>query len=440
MKSIQTRLTSGLIFSLMVFLIVQWLLIGTSIRYLSESYVATRLEHDAQSLLAALDFNTQPLSLNTSIVDPIYKQPFSGHYYVIQINQQTFRSRSLWDTDLPIAPLDHGQSRKLRGSGPQEQILLIFQTAYKRGEELIFISVAEDLTPILANISSFQWRHTSISIAILSFLVLLQGYIIKRNLKPLESVRQEVENLEKGVINQLNENVPQEIHPLVRELNQQLIAIKKRLERSRNATGNLAHALKTPLTLITQLAESQELKQYPDIRKQLLQRSETIRHNIDRELKRARMAGSGVAGRQIQLLPQVNDLVATLSAMYQQKALAITVDIAPDIQCGMDRQDLLEILGNVLDNAFKWAKQKVRISAHQDQQTHIVVEDEGPGDAPQNMEKLLGRGVRADENIPGHGLGLSIVAEILSEYQGMLTFERSSVLGGLRVRISLPKT
>jgi signal transduction histidine kinase len=421
-------------------MIVQWLLIGTSIRYLSESYVKTRLEHDAQSLLAAMDFNTDPALPKTALVDTIYKQPFSGHYYTIQTAQRKFRSRSLWDTDLPIAPLEHGQSRMLRASGPQDQILLIFQTAYKRGNDLILMSVAEDLTPILTNIANFRLRHTGISIAILALLVVLQGYIIKRNLKPLDSVRRQVENLEKGVIQQLNENVPREIYPLVRELNQQLVAIKKRLERSRNATGNLAHALKTPLTLIAQLAESEELKKFPEVRKQLLNYSETIRRNIERELKRARMAGGNVTGRQIRLLPQVNDLLATLSAMYQQKSLDVTVNISPAVQCSLERQDLLEILGNILDNAFKWAEHSVRISAQQDQQTRLIVEDDGPGHDPQETEKLVNRGARADEKIPGHGLGLSIVAEILAEYRGELTFERSPDLGGMRVCVCFPNT
>ena len=111
MKSIQTRLAGGLIVSLIIFLIVQWLLIGASIRYLSESYVATRLEHDAQSLLSSLDFTTQPVTLDTGHIGTIYQQPFSGHYYRVKVGAREFRSRSLWDTELPLSTLKPGQTQ-----------------------------------------------------------------------------------------------------------------------------------------------------------------------------------------------------------------------------------------------------------------------------------------------------------------------------------------
>jgi signal transduction histidine kinase len=267
---------------------------------------------------------------------------------------------------------------------------------------------------------------------------LIQGYIVKRNLKPLDTVRRDLENLEKGVIDQLSENVPEEIFPLVKELNHQLIAIRKRLDRSRNATGNLAHALKTPLTLIMQVATGDELKQYPDIKNKLLQHSEAIQQSIERELKRARMAGSNVVGTQIDLLAEVNDLVQTLSAMYKQKNLSINIDIPQTAVCNIDRQDMLEILGNIMENAYKWAKHNVQVSVAQNDQTLITVEDDGPGHDPDEMKKLIGRGERADEKVAGHGLGLSIVSEIIKEYQGSLEFSRSADLGGLCVSIRFP--
>ncbi|WP_455204464.1 sensor histidine kinase [Kaarinaea lacus] len=439
MNSIQTRLVGGLIISLIIFLIIQWLLIGTSIRYLSEAYVATRLEHDAESLLSALDFNAQPPQLNADIVGSIYKQPFSGHYYTLKINNVEVRSRSLWDTNLPIVKLEHGKSQVSRLQGPQKQMLLVFHASYKKGTDLIFISVAEDLTSILQDIDIFQLQHSVISVAILSILVLFQRFIVKRNLKPLDSVRSELEKLEKGVINQLSETVPVEILPLVKELNLQLFAIKKRLERSRNASGNLAHALKTPLTLISQLANGDELAQFPQIKNQLLQYSKSIQQSIDRELKRARMAGSTVTGSHTYLLKEVNDLLKTLSAMYQQKNIFIDVKIPQALVCSIDRQDMLEILGNILENAYKWSNKKIQITAEQNEQTFISIEDDGPGHEIDDMEKLISRGMRADEKIEGHGLGLSIVSEIIKEYRGKLEFSRSRTLGGFRVCIWIPK-
>jgi len=443
MKSIQTRLIGGLIISLILFLIVQWLLIGTSIRYLSEAYVASRLEHDAQSLLSALDFKTQPVSFDAGHVGTIYKQPFSGHYYRVKTGDAEFRSRSLWDTNLPLLKLKPGRSQLTQVEGPQKQKLLVFHIAYKAAQNLILISVAEDLTPILRDINTFQVRHTEITMVILAILVLIQAYIVRISLRPLDAVRRELASLEKGVINQLNENVPIEIRPLVEELNYQLKAIKKRLERSRNATGNLAHALKTPLTLILQLADSEELVQLPGIRDKLLLHSESIQQSIERELARARMAGSNVSGRQTVLLPEITDLHKTLAAMYRQKNITMNINVPEEASCSVERQDLLEILGNVLENAYKWAERRIDVTVdhtvEQQQDLSITIEDDGPGCAPSKMEKLLYRGKRADEQVAGHGLGLSIVSELVADYQGSITFSRSVALGGLQVCIRLPK-
>ncbi|MCG6970270.1 MAG: GHKL domain-containing protein [Gammaproteobacteria bacterium] len=442
MKSIQTRLVGGLIISLILFLIVQWLLIGTSIRYLSEAYIATRLEHDAESLLTALDFTTQPVSFDADHVGAIYKQPFSGHYFRIKTGVSEFRSRSLWDTNMPLMELKSGQSQLTRWQGPQQQKVLVFHTAYMAAQHQVLISVAEDLTPILRDIETFQVRHTEITVVILAVLVLIQAYIVRVSLKPLDAVRRELESLEKGVINQLNENVPLEIRPLVEELNFQLKAIKKRLERSRNATGNLAHSLKTPLTLIQQLAESDELAQMPEVRRKLLLHSQSIQHSIERELKRARMAGSNVSGRHIALLPEISDLQKTLAAMYRRKNIATNINVPQETVCAIERQDLLEILGNVLDNAYKWASHRINVTVtqQQDRETLIIIEDDGPGCEADYMEKLLHRGRRADEQVAGHGLGLSIVSELVEDYQGSISFSHSEALGGLQVCIRFPKT
>jgi signal transduction histidine kinase len=222
------------------------------------------------------------------------------------------------------------------------------------------------------------------------------------------------------------------------ELNHQLHAIKKRLERSRNATGNLAHALKTPLTLITQIAGSDELEQFPNIKQALLQQAEAIQQNIERELARARVAGSHVAGRQTNLRPEIDNVVKILTAAYRQKELVVDIDIAPNVVCTIDRQDILELLGNLLENAYKWAAKRIKVTVEQNGDTRITIEDDGPGRSADDMGKLLRRGARADEQVAGHGLGLAIVTEIVEDYQGELAFSRSLELGGLCVSVSIP--
>ncbi|MFV2061283.1 MAG: ATP-binding protein [Gammaproteobacteria bacterium] len=441
MRSIQSRLALGLTLSLIFLLLAQWLVVSISIRYVTENYIASHLLQDSESLLASLSLaNDKPVSLNILKLGPVFSQPFSGQYYKITVGNTIFRSRSLWDTDLSHSELSNEIVTQAIVTGPLQQILLQVSNRYTKNAKQITISVAEDLTPIYKDIKSFQIRFSLVTLFIVFLLIAVQAIIVKKNLKPLDNIRQELKSLDEGLIDKLQENVPIEVLPLVRELNQQLKAYRKRLDRSRKATGNLAHSLKTPLSLLYQLADDPLIKHNDAVKESLLQAAKTIDHNINRELKRSRIAGSQLAAKHSKLEPELQSLIETLTIIYQQRNLNIHYRVPIDMVCYMDRQDLLEMLGNVLDNACKWAKHEVLISVVKTDEIEFSIEDDGAGCSADEITALTNRGTRFDEQSSGSGLGLSIVQGIVDDYNGELRILTSKTLGGLKVKIRIPFT
>lgn len=441
MQSIQTRLALGLLLSLILLLFVQWIVIASSIRELSEQYIIERMIHASDLLVASVDKqNEKEYALNTARIDPIYSQAFSGYYYTLRIGEQLFRSRSLWDESLPEITAATGSTEIRRVPGPQNQLLLVLASAYQKQQQLIQVVVAEDISAIEKDIDQLLLKHAVLSLAVLVILISLQVFLVRKNLLPLEKIRQDLDKLETGQIDALDENVPVEIVALVKELNMHIKAVQQRLQRSRRATGNLAHALKTPLTLLVQIAEDDYLKNNAQLQSALKTHITCIQNIIERELKRARVAGSSVGGKQVKLKPELQALVKSLEAMYRNKAINISYEIDENCPTIMEREDLHEMLGNILDNACKWAQKKVQVLIHCDRGLHICIEDDGKGIPQEQTEAILSRGHRLDERTEGHGLGLSIVKDIIDQYQGSIRMSRSDELGGLMTIIDIPQS
>ena len=438
MRSIQSRLGLGLAVSLVAVFVLQWLVVSVSLQRLSEAGLSAHIEHDIDNLLAGLSFDgAGRLQLASERVDQIYQLPFSGSYFRIVSDAQVIRSRSLWDQDLPAAALTPGQSASRRLAGPQAQPLLVITRAFELDGRRIDISVARDLTPLANDIRRFRDRYALVSGAALVLLLALQVFLVRQGLRPLRRTRAELKQLERGEIGELSESVPDELRPLVHELNQLLATMKQRLTRSRQALGNLAHALKTPLTRIAQLASHQALQGAPDVQQPLRTQTEIIRRFIDRELGRARLAGGAQPGQRFDVRHEIPALIETLAAIYREKNLAMDIRLADDIHLAADREDMLELLGNLLDNACRWARHKVRLTVEAGNGLTIAVEDDGPGASPENLQRLTERGTRLDEATDSHGLGLAIARDIAASYGGTLTLERSPDLGGLQVRVVL---
>jgi signal transduction histidine kinase len=438
-NSLERRLQLGLALSLVLLMVGLWVMGNHSLRAMTRDFVGARLEHDAESLLASLQLHRGQVHMRWRRIDQIYNQPLSGHYYTILLDDgEEAVSRSLWDHRLKIEPLAPGESRQSIVAGPAGQTLLLWAKGFRKQDRGLTLAVAEDLSPIQAQRDSFMRNFALLAVGGLLLLLLVQSLVVRRSFKPLERVREDIRRLEQGGTERLSEEVPKEILPLVREFNQLLRLLAQRLERSRNGLGNLAHALKGPLNLLTQYFDREEARQAPQALSQSALQVERIRQLMERELKRARLAGIGAPSRHFDSQLELPDLAEVLRQIHRQRKLDIQCSAEPGTPAFGDREDMLELLGNLLDNACKWAVSKVRCHISADNAIHILVEDDGQGLSDDALAQLTRRGVRLDEMVEGHGLGLAIAKDIVKLYGGEMGFTRSRALGGLRVAIQLP--
>ena len=437
MRSLERRLVVGLAVALLaLFGFLFWASV-TAVRSLSEAYLLTRLEHDAEALVAAVDANPRgQLRLREGRITPIYQQPLSGHYFVLRLEDATtLRSRSLWDEVLPVTPLDVGAVAVQQLTGPGDQQLLVRTAGYAKGGRRFTLLVAEDLAPMTQQIRRFRPLVFSLLALALLVIVLVQRYVLRRGFQALDQVRKEMQQVARGTRQQVGELGPSEIRPLTIEVNRLLEQLQRRLQRSRQALGNLAHALKSPLGLLVHDIGSLPMATVQ--RERLSERLARIGQLVERELKRARNASDG-AGQRFMPAQHVPELIEAVSQLYRERRLEIRMGSMPNLLLPLDYEDMLELLGNLLENACKWASRRVRIDITVNDSFRLIVADDGPGVAEEARTGLLQRGSRLDEQESGHGLGLAIVKDMVDDYQGALELRRSADLGGLEVRVQLP--
>lgn len=395
-----------------------------------EAFIASRLAHDAEALIGRLDTRGRNIA---QALSPIYRQPLSGHYFVIRFEDgHELRSRSLWDHAWSIEPLPPGTTAVTRVKGPQEQRLLVWRGGYEKQGVAFTVAAAEDISPVVHALWRFLEIGMLVAIIVAAVFLWVQRALLRRGFQRLETVRADLGRLRRGEAVKLREDVPSEVRPLVREINELIDSWAAHLERSRNALGNLAHALKSPLGLILQHSES-----HPG-NGPVADQAKRIRQLIDRELRRARLAGKSTAARRFAPRRDLADMVATIRTLYAGKDLELDTRVEAPEHLPFDQEDMLELLGNLLDNAAKWAKRRLRVTLVAKEELRIRVEDDGPGVDPTAAEQIMGRGSRLDESMPGHGLGLAIVGDIVGLYGGGLSLVRSQDLGGLAAVVELP--
>ena len=436
MKSIQARLSLGLVAVLVVVGVVLaqltlWLFEAGLQRYLENG-----LRKESENLLVALVRGPSGLQLDERRISAAYQRPFSGYYFRIDFDQGTWRSRSLWDLDMP-KPSAPGLSDS-HELGPEGQQLLALRADYRRLGQDISISVAQDYSPVREGFRRLQQIGLGMGLVALILVLVLQRITVTRSLRPLERARQQIAQLQQGQRSQLDAAVPSELAPLVGQINHLLSHTEDSLRRSRNALGNLGHALKTPLAVLLSLASSERLKDLPEVRAQLREQLEQIQQRLARELNRARLAGDALPGAQFDCDAELPGLLATLG-MIHGEGLLLERDVPPGLLLPWDREDVLELLGNLLDNACKWADSEVRLGIVSTAEGYrLWVDDDGPGIPESQRLQVLERGSRLDEQVEGHGLGLGIVRDIVDAWGGRLALLESP-LGGLRVSMELPR-
>ncbi|MDU9402796.1 sensor histidine kinase [Pseudomonas sp. zfem004] len=436
MKSIQARLSLGLV----AVLVVVGLAFAQLTLWLFEAglqrYLEAGLRKESENLLVALVRGPSGLQLDERRISAAYQRPFSGYYFRIDFDQGTWRSRSLWDLDMPKPAkpgLDDGHEL-----GPEGQQLLAYRGDYRRLGQDISISVAQDYSPVREGFRRMQQIGLGMGLVALLLVLVLQRITVTRSLRPLERARQQIAQLQQGQRSQLDAQVPSELQPLVDQINHLLNHTEDSLRRSRNALGNLGHALKTPLAVLLSLAASERLQALPEVRGQMREQLQQIQQRLTRELNRARLAGDALPGAQFDCDAELPGLLATLG-MIHGEGLLLERDVPPGLLLPWDREDLLELLGNLLDNACKWADSEVRVGMAATPECYrLWVDDDGPGIPESQRLQVLERGSRLDEQVDGHGLGLGIVRDIVDAWGGRIALLQSPQ-GGLRVSIELPR-
>ncbi len=341
-----------------------------------------------------------------------YQEIFSGRYWQLSGGAKGARSRSLWDFEL-ASP----NEAAVNAFGPVEQKLRVHRRDLANGAVLVVAMDRADYDAMADKAA----QSVLIALAILSALVITAVLIVVWVLtRPLARAAQEATAMREGKVQALSADVPRELSPLVTAVNSNVAAREKVLERTRLQAANLAHALKTPLAVLRTKAGA-------DLQPQL----EAMGHEIDRALRRARIGGA-VAGTHTDVQPIADDLARVLGRLFDTRPLTFDCAGAAGASLPIDADDLHDMLGNLMENAAKWAKGQVRVAV---QDKALIVEDDGPGIPEADRQRVLDAGVRLDEQVSGSGLGLALVADIAAAYDTRLAIDRSD-LGGARIIIA----
>jgi signal transduction histidine kinase len=406
-----------------------------------------RLSGAMSDLLSAADRGQDGiLSLARTPGDPVFNRPHSGWYWSISDGATVLaRSRSLplGDAQAPpvadVAPDEPSGpvSRPARGADGQsiryQQRILALRDG--RGDLAILVAGPESLVRDEVWLS-MRWLLAGLAV-IAIVLIGLVALEIDQGLRPLKRLAHDIERAWQGDIIRIGEPGYRELAPLARGINDLVEQVGSVVDRARAQAGNLAHAIKTPLSLISARNESRGTGQDEDVRLSVA----AIRRQIDHHLKRTRFAGKArLASEPVPVRAAIDDIVLVMTRSYQDRGLAFAVSVAGDAIFPGEREDLEEMLGNIIENACKWAKKNIDISVRSAGERLIVqVDDDGPGLPVDQRARALERGRRLDDTIAGSGLGLAIVADLVALYDGGLDLLTSEV-GGLRVVLSLPSS
>ena len=436
MISLRRQLWSNGVLSILGLALMLWL----SGRWLLQQglyqQVGGRLAHDAETLLGGLTWSDGKPRLLQPAPAGVYEQPRSGHYFVILLDDgSVLRSRSLWDEQLPVSGLPVGSTSVETDQSLAGQAVLLRRAGYSKQGHTVTIVMGEEIETVEEVMERLDIAFLVLTVLAVVLFMSLQGLAIRRILSPLGEVRIQLQQLAQGDRQAIDVAVPQEVQPLLDALNHLLSLVNERMLRSREALGNLAHALKTPLNLL-----QQDIATLPEgtPRESLQDASARIRTIIERELRHARIAGNAMGGEYFLPEKDLSDLGTVLQRLYP--AVSLGLDIESDCgQMPFDREDMLELVGNLLDNACKWAAKEVglELKCHDEGGLLITVRDDGPGIPEGRLQELLARGRRLDEQVEGHGLGLSIIAGIVESYRGVILAAPADA-GGAGVTVRLP--
>lgn len=396
-----------------------------------------RLEATLNVIIAGVAYDPigQQLVHDRGLGDPRFENVYSGWYWQItDSDQHTLASRSLWDQRLPVIKNENLSARSL--TGPRGQSLRVVERDIYLAplEAPLHISVAARDDVLASDIYDFQrllWGGLAgLGILLLGVLALQ----VRWGLAPLRRMRANLHDVEQGGAEQLDTRLPEELATLASSMNAVLARDQRLIERGRHTAGNLAHALKTPLSVMRL-----QLRQLPEASRvswevELARVDSAVRHH----LARASAAGEGARFAPLDLQTTLAPLLNGLARLAQRRGIELRQNWVRDVKVHMDGQDIQELVGNVMDNALRWAHSDVHLNVQvQEQQLVLTVSDDGPGMSDVECQQAVQRGKRLDEKRSGSGLGLAIVTDLVSLYNGQMHLSRGNA-GGLEVMVELP--
>ncbi|WP_319381122.1 ATP-binding protein [Thiomicrorhabdus sp.] len=425
--SLQQQLFSSLLLSLLLVFSLFWWLSESAIHKLTESYLLTRLEHDTESIQQNLQRAASGWRVDPKGIEPIYLTPYSGHYFAVQTASGEIKSSSLQEYTLYLKPFEESVA-VYETRGPVEKTILVRSQKLTVGDETVKIYVAENHEPIQKVLFQFDLWFGVLTVLTLLSLYGLHKWLLRRSFSRLQPLESKLRDFQLGHRIQIDSNrYPLEVASLIDSLNLALQQSQLQFEKSRKRNADLSHSLKTPLNMIFQLLDSEDLHRQKTVA-ELKRQSQIILSLIERELKADRIARHQALAA-LPVLPLVEELQATFSQLYRSKAIRFRVDLEESARLQMEKEDAYELLGNLLDNACKWSTDLVSVSFRNGL---LCIEDNGPGVSDEALSLLEKRGFRGDETKPGHGIGLSMVKELVAAYHAKLFFEHSE-FGGLKV-------
>ncbi|TCT20653.1 sensor histidine kinase [Thiobaca trueperi] len=454
-RSLRVRLWIGAAVSITLALLVAGLGLVTLFERHVERRIGDELTIQLNQLAAAIAIEADgTISLSREPLDPRFGKPLSGFYWQIDSAGQPgrLRSRSLWDDiiELPDDALEPAAVHAHTLSGPAGQWLLVRERRIQLqafGQTLVLrLAVGQDRAALAAARTAFaadMLPYLGLIALVLALATLAQ---IQTGLAPLEAVRRGVGAIRSGQDRRLADDYPDEVMPLVSEVNALLDARAQAVERARAWTADLAHGLKTPLSALTADAHRLRDSGNAQLADDLEQLAQAMRRRVDRELVRARLrSGTAEHGARVDVVETLQRLLRTLQRTPDGERLDWRIEAPLPALAAVTPDDLLELLGNLLENAAKWARTTVwlqvstvpRMGQAANAWIEIRVSDDGPGVPAQQQPRLGERGLRLDQRKDGTGLGLAIVRDVVDAYEGTLVFG-SAREGGLMVSVRLP--
>ena len=414
-----------------------WLVHGLLLDRMSREFVETRLKDEVAFLEHQIRNSGGKLD---SLQTGDYFQEVFHHAFAIHAPSKTILSPDSWAPVLG-SMIESGQDGTSRVQGGETaeapEDILAYRKSFRLGDTPIVVIVAEDLGALKRSQAELHVWTAIVSILLILLLVAVIWFGINLSMRPVVELKATLKRLQDGEVSRIHVHAPEEFRPLVQQLNQLLDSLDQRLERSRDALANLSHSVKTPIAAVRQVLEDTSRPLPNELRLQMTARLNDIDKQLEAEMRRSRFAGPQV-GKSAYPLKQARDLLWMLGRLYPEKSFELSSSLPEDVRWPIEEHDLNEIMGNLLDNAGKWSERCVELSLAQHSGTlHIGVIDDGPGVADAEIGKLGQRGLRLDEQTPGHGLGLAIVREIVERYGGTLHFTAVKK-SGLCATIDIP--